>query len=70
MRDAPVIRQEGFEVVGTEFGGWIIMTNRQVFEPRSQFIAAFTTFDEMLAWLGRQSRHDTMASLAQDGGGD
>lgn len=72
--DNPVIRQEGFEVVGTEYdGGWIVMPPRRDYDReagayyRSPFIAAFSTFDEMLAWLAKQTRHDNMPSLTQPG---
>ena len=64
-RDPPVIRQEGFEIVGTEYGGWIVMQPRRAYETPdrdkyygSPFVAAFTTFEALLEWLGGQSRHD------------
>jgi hypothetical protein len=68
VTDNPVIRQHGFEVVGTDYGGWIIMRCRSPDRAfyADPFIAAFSTFEEMLAWLGKQTRHDNMPSPTSD----
>lgn len=60
-----VIGTAGFEVVGTQYGGWVVMRPRGAgsgnycFDP---FMAAFTTFDEMLKWLGEQARYEPRQS--------
>lgn len=67
-RDNPVIREVGFKVLGTKYGGWIVLAVDDVSRITPTYpLAAFSTFEELLAWLGKQTRHDNMPSPAEPG---
>jgi hypothetical protein len=63
----------GFEVIGCEEGGWIVMRSRRPYGDEEErnafysipFIAAFTTFAEVLKWLGSRDRFNGHGEVAK-----